>query len=963
MPRSAELVVAAARRSLKAGGALRAAGRRAAAAADRAVLADGRRVGAGHRRGAARGGPPGHDGALVVGSTDATAAVRRRPPPAAGAGRDLAYVMYTSGLDRAPEGGRGAAPGRASRWRPDRRFAGGGHARVLLHSPLAFDASTYELWVPLLTGGAVVLAPPGDLTPPNLRATMIRRSQRAVPYSALFRIGGPGRTRRLAGAREVWTGGESCRRRATPRLAACPGLTRAQRLRPDRDHHVRDLHPVPRRRVPDMVPIGAADGQHAGLRARRATCGRCPVGVPGELYIGGAGWPAATSNRPGLTAERFVAGPFGAARQRHVPHRRPGPLDRRTGSSSTSAAPTTRSRSAASASSSARSRRRWRATPASRGRRRWPREDAPGDASAWWPTSSPAAGGRARRRASCAPSWPHLPEYMVPAAFVDAGRAAADPQRQARPPRPARARARRRPAAGYVAPRTAVEEALAGDLGRGARPRPGRRPRQLLRARRRLNPGHPDRLARAPAGLGSTPRQMFQPPDDRGAGGRGRADRRRREQAEEGPVDGRGAADPHPAVVLRPDPVDPRHFNQCMMLELAAGVDGPRCRPPWSARRPPRRAADAVPGRQRRRLAQHNPLPAPARLLRARDLAGLDDPTRQAAIEEAARQVHAGLDLAAGPLLAAMLFTAAGHRPQRLLAAHHLAVDGVSWRILLEDLGTAYAAGRRRAGRPAPKTTSFRRWADARCRPRPRRRLRRRARPLGRASPRTRAAILPLDGDGAQHRRLRPVGDRSLDPGRDPRPAARRARRLPHAYQRRAPRRPRPRPWPTGPGADQVLIDSRAMAARKTSSPAPTCPAPSAGSPPSTPSPCSLPARRPGQTLKSVKEQLRAIPGHGVGYGPLRYLATGPFPAWACQPRGRLQLPRPARPPLPPGGLIHAVSHGLDPPPAPPPPAPTSSRSPAGSRTSTPAHLHLLRRPAPPRHHHPPRPGHDRRTG
>src|SRR5439155_17530 len=72
----------------------------------------------------------------------------------------LAYVMYTSGSTGTPKGV-------AVRHRDvvdlavDRRFASGahgagGHDRVLLHSPLAFDASTYELWVPLLRGGCVV---------------------------------------------------------------------------------------------------------------------------------------------------------------------------------------------------------------------------------------------------------------------------------------------------------------------------------------------------------------------------------------------------------------------------------------------------------------------------------------------------------------------------------------------------------------------------------------------------------------------------------------------------------------------------------------------------------------------------------------------------------------------------------------------------------------------------------------
>ncbi|MFF2149262.1 amino acid adenylation domain-containing protein, partial [Kitasatospora sp. NPDC058190] len=76
--------------------------------------------------------------------------------------RQLAYIMYTSGSTGRPKGvavthrdvvGLALTP----EWR------GGGHERVLMHSPTAFDLSTYELWVPLLSGGRVVVAPPERL--------------------------------------------------------------------------------------------------------------------------------------------------------------------------------------------------------------------------------------------------------------------------------------------------------------------------------------------------------------------------------------------------------------------------------------------------------------------------------------------------------------------------------------------------------------------------------------------------------------------------------------------------------------------------------------------------------------------------------------------------------------------------------------------------------------------------------
>jgi amino acid adenylation domain-containing protein/non-ribosomal peptide synthase protein (TIGR01720 family) len=80
---------------------------------------------------------------------------------------------------------------------------------------------------------------------------------------------------------------------------------------------------------------------------------------------------------------------------------------------------------------------------------------------------------------------------------------------------------------------------------------------------------------------------------------------------------------------------------------------------------------------------------------------------------ELVRQVQAGLDLARGPLLRAAVFRAPGDEPDRvLLAAHHLVVDTVSWQILLEDLDTGYRQVVAGAPITLPaKTTDFPSWA------------------------------------------------------------------------------------------------------------------------------------------------------------------------------------------------------------------------------------------------------------
>src|SRR5947208_1439661 len=109
----------------------------------------------------------------------------------------------------------------------DRRFEGGSHERVLSHSPLAFDASTYELWVPLLNGGRVVVAPPGDVDAEVLRAAITDHGVTGLWLTAgLFRLVAQEAPECLAGLRELWTGGDVVPAAAVRRvLETCPQLS------------------------------------------------------------------------------------------------------------------------------------------------------------------------------------------------------------------------------------------------------------------------------------------------------------------------------------------------------------------------------------------------------------------------------------------------------------------------------------------------------------------------------------------------------------------------------------------------------------------------------------------------------------------------------------------------------------------------------------------------------------------
>ncbi|MFI6409978.1 amino acid adenylation domain-containing protein, partial [Streptomyces sp. NPDC050548] len=135
----------------------------------------------------------------------------------------LAYVMYTSGSTGEPKGvavtHRGVADLVLNRcWKTDN------HERVLFHSPHAFDASTFELWFPLLSGGTIVVAPEGTLDATSLEQLIKAHEISGVVLTAgLFRVIAEETPACLAQLREVLTGGDVVSPVAVRRvLEACP---------------------------------------------------------------------------------------------------------------------------------------------------------------------------------------------------------------------------------------------------------------------------------------------------------------------------------------------------------------------------------------------------------------------------------------------------------------------------------------------------------------------------------------------------------------------------------------------------------------------------------------------------------------------------------------------------------------------------------------------------------------------
>ena len=239
------------------------------------------------------------------------------PPPTAvppGGPDDPAYIMYTSGTTGRPKGV--MVPHRGIvRLVIDPGYLDIGSDETFLQSaPLAFDASTFEIWGALLNGGRLVLAPPPPLDYAVLGQTI--RSERVTILwltTSVFHHAMEHAPEMLSGVRRIVTGGEAVRPDLIRRYLAQPGHGRLIVAYGPTENSVFTTaigfdHPD---EVPDSVTLGRPirgttvfvvdDQGHA-----------TPPGTVGELLTGGDGLALGYVHGPELTAERFIPNPFDA---------------------------------------------------------------------------------------------------------------------------------------------------------------------------------------------------------------------------------------------------------------------------------------------------------------------------------------------------------------------------------------------------------------------------------------------------------------------------------------------------------------------------------------------------------------------------------------------------------------------------------------------------------------------------
>ncbi|MFJ8774492.1 amino acid adenylation domain-containing protein [Streptomyces microflavus] len=237
-----------------------------------------------------------------------TAALTALPP---GGDRDPAYLAYTSGTTGKAKGVL-VPHGAVLRLVQDSDVLPVGPGDVVLHlAPAAFDASTLELWAPLLNGARLAVFPPGEVTPERLAEVVESEGVTALWLTAgLFHLVAERPDPRLATVRRLLAGGDVLSpRHVDAMLAAFPGMTLVNGYGPTENTTFTCCHAMTEPVSPGPVPIGRPiPGTEVHLLDERLR----PVadGTVGELYAGGTGVAHGYLGRPAATAEWFVPDPF-----------------------------------------------------------------------------------------------------------------------------------------------------------------------------------------------------------------------------------------------------------------------------------------------------------------------------------------------------------------------------------------------------------------------------------------------------------------------------------------------------------------------------------------------------------------------------------------------------------------------------------------------------------------------------
>ncbi|QXH69762.1 non-ribosomal peptide synthetase [Pseudomonas asgharzadehiana] len=603
---------------------------------------------------------------------------------------NLAYVIYTSGSTGKPKGAGNSHRALVNRlcWMQQAYSLDASDA-VLQKTPFSFDVSVWEFFWPLMTGARLVIAAPGEHREPARLIDTIGRhgitTLHFVPSMLQAFIHEPG-VQACGSLKRIVCSGEALPLDAQVQVFAKLPQAGLFNLYGPTEAAIDVTHWTCTDEGRDAVPIGRPIA-NLGTYVLDAQLNPVPAGVSGELYLGGTGLARSYHRRPALTAERFVPSPFavGARLYRTGDRVRQradgvieylGRLDHQVklrglrielGEIETRLMQHPGVREAVVLVQGGKQLVAYLV----------PDGEAPTDLKAWLLGS--------------------LPEYMVPTHMVYLAKlpvtANGKLDRKALPLPDAT------PQQGFVAPQNALQKALAAiwsdvlgvehvglednffELGGDSIISI----QVVSRARQ--------------AGIRLSPRDLFQYQSVRSL-----ALVATLEQAsviDQGPVSGEVILTPVQQSFFAQAIPARQHWNQSLLLTPREALEPTRLE---AALTRVLNHHDALRLRFAQRadgwLQTHGaPVTGPA-LWQSH---AVDDTELAALCDEAQRS----LDLEQGPLLRAALVNMADGTQRLLLVVHHLVIDGVSWRILLEDVQQAYAE----ASLPA-KTSAYQQWAQ-----------------------------------------------------------------------------------------------------------------------------------------------------------------------------------------------------------------------------------------------------------
>ncbi|WP_032904878.1 non-ribosomal peptide synthetase [Pseudomonas sp. CF150] len=231
-------------------------------------------------------------------------------------GDNLAYVIYTSGSTGQPKGVGNTHGALAERLQWMQATYQLNETDVLMQkAPISFDVSVWECFWPLITGCRLVLAGPGEHRDPHRIAQLVQEhgvtTLHFVPPLLQLFIDEP-LAAECTSLRRLFSGGEALPAELRNRvLARLPAVQLHNRYGPT-ETAINVTHWQCAASDGERSPIGRPLG-NVICRVLDEQLNPLPAGVPGELCIGGIGLARGYLGRAGLTAERFVADPLGAA--------------------------------------------------------------------------------------------------------------------------------------------------------------------------------------------------------------------------------------------------------------------------------------------------------------------------------------------------------------------------------------------------------------------------------------------------------------------------------------------------------------------------------------------------------------------------------------------------------------------------------------------------------------------------